>query len=182
MAVQFDSGDLARRARQGGETLARACAAQKGLHVIDATAGLGRDACLLLAAGAEVTAIEQQPVLAFWLRENLRSAGLKIPVLESPAEQVLGVQSCDVVYLDPMFPHREKSAAVGRESRVLQAFAPPPESTDEARLLDAAWASCRYRVVVKRPIKAPPLAGREPSASLKGKAVRFDIYGKQRLP
>ena len=173
---------MARRARQGGELLARACAAHKGLRVVDATAGLGRDASLLAAAGAQVVAIEHQPALAFWLRENLNAAGLSIPVVEANAEDYLRANPCDVVYLDPMFPHRGKSAAVGAESRVLQAFAAPPSDQDQSALLDAAIAACVYRVVVKRPIKAPALAGRTPSASLRGKAVRFDIYGKAKLP
>ena len=174
--------DVARRARQGGETLAKACGAGKGLRVLDATAGLGRDALLLQAAGAKVTACERSAALRFWLQENLHAAGLSLEVSPLDAVDLLANESFDVIYLDPMFPHKAKSAAVGAESRVLQAFAAPPSLDEETQLLENAIARCVYRVVVKRPIKAPPLAERAPSASLKGKAVRFDIYGVKKLP
>ena len=184
LSIDFDAGDLARRARQGGEMLARACGASKGLSMIDATAGLGRDSVLLACAGARVTALENHPALAWWLAQNLAMARSipDIQCIQADATRYLAEHTCEVVYLDPMFPHRDKSAAVGRESKVLQAFAPPPSELDEVALFDAAWDSCQYRVVVKRPIKAPFLAGREPASSLKGKAVRFDLYGKRKLP
>ena len=183
-SLTFDGGNLARRSRQGGETLARACGAAKGLRIIDATGGLGRDAYLLASAGAQVVALERDPTLAFFLTHNLERAGLveEVAVLQADAMDYLAENEADVVYLDPMFPHREKSAAVGGESRVLQAFASIPESREESELLEAAWQACRYRVVVKRPVKAPPLAGRAPVSSLKGKAIRFDLYGKAKLP
>ncbi len=183
-SLTFDGGDLARRSRQGGETLARACGAAKGLRIIDATGGLGRDAYLLASAGAQVVALERDPTLAFFLTHNLERAGLveEVAVLQADAMDYLAENEADVVYLDPMFPHREKSAAVGGESRVLQAFASIPESREESELLEAAWQACHYRVVVKRPVKAPPLAGRAPVSSLKGKAIRFDLYGKAKLP
>ena len=180
LRIDFHAGDLARRARQGGEMLAKAVAAAKGLHVVDATAGLGRDAFLMMSAGARVTAIESSPVLGFWLAQNAR--GTALTVLEGAAQEHLAGLAPDVIYLDPMFPHRQKSAQVGGESQFLQAFAPPPDAIEQAELLTLALATARYRVVVKRPIKAPALADRVPSASIKGKAVRFDLYGIRKLP
>ena len=182
-SLTFDEGDLARRSRQGGETLARACGAAKGLTIIDATGGLGRDAYLLASAGAQVVALERDPTLAFFLTHNLERAGLagQVAVLQADAMDYLAENEADVVYLDPMFPHREKSAAVGGESRILQAFASIPES-QESPIARGSWNACRYRVVVKRPVKAPPLTGRAPVSSLKGKAIRFDLYGKAKLP
>lgn len=170
--------------RQGGETLARACGASKGLSIVDATTGLGRDAVLLASAGATVDAVEQNTALAWWLEQNLSLVHPKLAVTvhSTQAEHYLQDHVADVVYLDPMFPHKTKSAAVGAESRVLQAFAGPPTALDEASLFDAAWQACHYRVVVKRPIKAGFLADQTPVTSLKGKAIRFDIYGKRKLP
>ena len=184
LAIDFDGGDLARRMRQGGEMLARACGAAKGLSIIDATAGLGRDAVLLAGAGARVIALEQNTALAWWLTQNLEAASqpLDVQCIHQNSVEYLQNHTADVVYLDPMFPHREKSAAVGGESKVLQAFAGVPSDLDEAALFEAAWQACEYRVVVKRPIKASPLANRTPASSLKGKAVRFDLYGKRKLP
>ena len=87
----------------------------------------------------------------------------------------------DVIYLDPMFPTKTKRAAVGREAQVLQAFA-TPDSPQDDQLLTWALDTALRRVVVKRPIKAPPLAGPHPTSAVKGRAVRFDIYGKRKLP
>lgn len=180
LVIDFGQGDLARRARQGNETLAKAVGASKGLHVVDATAGLGRDAYLMSAAGARVTAIECSPTLGFWLQCNAQGTDMR--VVSGQAREWLPQLQPDVVYLDPMFPHRQKSAAVGGESLFLQSFAPPPDTQEQRELLDMALAYAEYRVVVKRPIKAPPLADRKPTASLKGKAVRFDLYGIKKLP
>ena len=45
----------------------------------------------------------------------------------------------------------------------------------EAELLDAALAARPRKVVIKRPPKGPYLAGKKPSYSLTGKAVRYDV-------
>ena len=79
----------------------------------------------------------------------------------------------DVVYLDPMFPARTKSAAVKKKFQLLHHLEAP--CADEDALMDAALAAGPRRVVVKRPVKAPVLAGVRPSHSVAGKAVRFDV-------
>ena len=79
----------------------------------------------------------------------------------------------DVVYLDPMFPGRTKSAAVKKKFQLLHHLEAP--CADEDALMDAALAAGPRRVVVKRPVKAPVLAGVRPSHSVAGKAVRFAV-------
>ncbi|MCP4343527.1 MAG: class I SAM-dependent methyltransferase [Desulfobulbaceae bacterium] len=83
-------------------------------------------------------------------------------------------EKVDVVYLDPMFPERRKSALVKKELQMLQLLA-QPDSVPE-KLLTAALQVATHRVVVKRPVKAPFLADCSPSHSLSGKTVRFDVY------
>ena len=53
-----------------------------------------------------------------------------------------------------------------------------PSSDDHARLLAAALACARRRVVVKRPARAEPLpSARAPDLAVPGgHTVRFDIY------
>ena len=80
----------------------------------------------------------------------------------------------DVVYLDPMFPHRKKSAAVKKEMRLFQQLLGPDEDADA--LLQPALALALKRVVVKRPAGAPYLADKKPQIEMQGKANRFDIY------
>ena len=77
----------------------------------------------------------------------------------------------------PMFPERRKSAAVRKEMALLQQLLEGDAAADAGEgLLDWARASPVARVVVKRPLRAPFLGGREPSHSLRGKAVRFDVH------
>ncbi len=79
-----------------------------------------------------------------------------------------------VVHLDPMFPSRDKSALVKKEMRL---FKPLVGADDDApELLAAALALATHRVVVKRPRKAPAIAGTQPTYSLDGKSSRYDIY------
>lgn len=88
----------------------------------------------------------------------------KIPTARHPA----------VVYLDPMYPHRSKSALVKKEMRILRILVGDDE--DSAKLLTSALQVANKRVVVKRPAYAPPLTGLEPNLVFKTKNNRFDVY------
>ena len=79
----------------------------------------------------------------------------------------------DVVYLDPMFPARTKSAAVKKKFQLIHHLEAPCQN--EGALLAAAISAGPRKVVVKRPAKGPHLAGVKPSHSLAGKAVRYDV-------
>lgn len=172
-------------ANLGRELLVRAVRV-KGVpapHVVDATAGLGDDALLLAAAGCRVTMFERDPVIAALLddalaraREDPRLAGIAERMDLAEGDSVTGLRSLaeppDVVYLDPMFPGRTKSAAVKKKFQLLHRLERP--CGDEGALMDAARAARPRKIVVKRPVKGPYLAGVKPSHSLAGKAVRFD--------
>lgn len=60
----------------------------------------------------------------------------------------------DVVYLDPMYPHRQKSALVKKEMRVFQSLVGNDDDADS--LLIPAMTIAKRRVVVKRPNYASP--------------------------
>ena len=79
----------------------------------------------------------------------------------------------DVVLLDPMFPERRKSASVKKKAQLLQRLQTPEK--DEAAMLDAAIGARPRKVVVKRPLKGPFLAGVKPAYQIAGKAVRYDV-------
>lgn len=78
----------------------------------------------------------------------------------------------DVIYLDPMFPERTKSAAVKKKFQLIHILENPCENEEE--LLSTALNVRPRKVVIKRPVKGPFLANTKPSYSLKGKAVRYD--------
>ena len=175
-----------RPGRLGRELLVKAVRVRgvEGIRVFDATAGLGEDSMLLAAAGFSVTMCEGDPVIAALLADGLRRAaddlelsGIvgRMSLVEGDSIEILPslTEAPDVVYLDPMFPARTKSAAVKKKFQLLHRLESP--CADEASLMDAALAAHPRKIVVKRPIKAPVLAGVRPSRSISGKAVRYDV-------
>lgn len=188
LRVDFLAGPLAfRQKQQGKELLLRAVAgkSKEALHIVDATGGLGRDAFLLAAAGHEVLICEQQAVLAALLADGLDRAladpaGAAIASrmqlrVENALHLLHDIAPPEVIYLDPMFPERRKSASVKKEAQFLQELV-PYKPTEDARLLEQARALARQRTVVKRPLAAEFLGQQQASFSLKGKTIRFDIY------
>jgi len=172
--------------------IARAVGLNKGVlpSVVDVTAGLGRDAFVLASLGCEVTLLERSPVIGELLFYALKEAEhsemadiiARMTYIQADATNWLKQQAsavADVVYLDPMYPHREKSSLVKKEMRLFQALV--GEDLDDARLLEAALEKARYRVVVKRPRKGDAIKGQKPSLQLMGKSCRYDIYTLKRL-
>ncbi|MBU2894596.1 class I SAM-dependent methyltransferase [Colwellia sp. D2M02] len=193
--VDFVEGAVAHRRKFGGgrgQDIAKAVGLKHGFtpHVLDATAGLGRDAFVLASLGCQLTLMERMPVVAALLDDGIERAKLNSEVNDiannmqlihaSSIESMSLATTPDVVYLDPMFPHREKSAAVKKEMRIFQSLV--GEDLDADNLLEPALALAKYRVVVKRPSYAPPLDNKKPSMSINMKKNRFDVYVKQAIP
>lgn len=196
--VDFVAGKLGHRRRFGGgrgQPLAKAIGLKSGKNptVIDATAGLGRDAFVLASLGAQVMLIERSPILAALLEDGLgrafHDAELKTIVSERMnlvtadaiewLTQLPTEQHPDVIYMDPMYPHRNKSALVKKEMRVLRELVGDDE--DSSQLLHVALTCAKHRVAVKRPRTAPILSGsilnnRKPSSTVESKNTRYDIY------
>lgn len=190
LAADWLSAEMLRRIAGGRrQLLARAVGMRKDLdlHVIDATAGLGRDGFTLAALGARVSLLERQAPIAAVLRdarqraladprENLRAAATRITIIETDSRSWLALNTIasDTVYLDPMYPHAGKSALPQKDMQLLRAISGGDSDADT--LLSAALASPARRIAVKRAAAAPPLAGRRPDAQLRGSQARFDIY------
>lgn len=197
--VDFAHGAADHRRQYGGgrgQMVAKAVGLKAGVNprVLDATAGLGGDAYVLACLGAQVHMQERNPVVYSLLSDGLSRLQ---QVAESQAPDLLavagrlslapdlcrseqGMTAADVVYLDPMFPSREKSAAVKKEMTAFHSLV--GEDPDQDGLLAQALDAARYRVVVKRPRKAPWLAGQKPALALTGKSSRFDIYTLRKMP
>jgi 16S rRNA (guanine1516-N2)-methyltransferase len=192
--VDFASGAATYRRKFGGGTsegIAKAVGLHKTkqLRVLDATAGLGRDAFVLAALGAHVIMVERNPLVAALLQDGLRRAALDVELaawlpermqlwpmtsLAAMAQATAQAIAIDVVFLDPMFPPREKSALVKKEMRAFHQVV--GEDLDADALLAPALALAGKRVVVKRPGYADDLAGRAPTLRVMGKNNRFDVY------
>jgi len=175
------------RQRHQREAIVRACGITRESHpwVVDATAGLGRDAFVLATAGATVTLLERSPVVHALLVDGLQRAAAADADTPTTRMHPRPVDAVDwlrnhgappgpaAVYLDPMYTGRRRGAA-GKELALLQALLPPP--MDESALLIAARAAATDRVVVKRHRLALPLAGEPPDYQLPGRSTRFDVY------
>lgn len=196
--AEFVTGKMGYRREHGGgagQLVAKAVGLHKtkaNLHVLDATAGLGQDAFVLAGLGCTVTLFERNPVIHALLADGLERAALNVdcaPIIErmtlrqgSSIDWLAQADesAADVVYLDPMFPHRDKSALVKKEMQVFRMVV--GDDDDSESLLSAALECATYRVVVKRPRKAPSIPGREPTTRVEGKSSRYDIYSIKALP
>lgn len=191
IAVDFVEGTMAHRRKFGGgrgEAVAKAVGIKGGYlpTVIDATAGLGRDAFVLAAIGCKVLLVERNPIVAALLEDGLNRAYQDAEIGEFMQERMIladvsniaqlnpQIQNADVVYLDPMYPHKQKSALVKKEMRVFQHLVGADLDSDNFFL--PAKGLAKKRVVVKRPDYAPFLAEQKPDFSHITKNHRFDIY------
>jgi len=188
--VDFVGGAVGHRHRFGGgrgQALPRAAGLVRGATppVVDATAGLGRDAFLLASLGAEVVLIERSPAVHALLAEGMEQAREasaehaaiigRMTLLLGDARSLLPTLSPEVVLVDPMHPPRGNSALVKQEMRLLRDVV--GDDPDARELMEAALAAASRRVVLKWPIKAEPMAGlRVPSHSIVGKSTRYDVF------
>ena len=193
LLIDYTSGEIAYRAKHGGgrkQSLAKSIGLKPGYSptVIDATAGLGRDAFVLANLGCQVRMIERSPIMACLLDDALRRAGFDEPlsawihqrlqlVTGDACEQIpllCNTSPADVIYIDPMYPPRSKSALVKKEMRFIQALV--GKDIDSASLLTVARQHAKKRVVVKRPSYAAVLVGEKPTHTIESKNTRYDVY------
>jgi len=189
--VDFVSSKSEYRRKYGGgrkQAIAKAIGLKKGATplVVDATAGLGRDAFVLASLGCRVHMIERSPAVAALLEDGLNRAKFD-PEIGVWVSQLISFEtgdSCkilpalsfepDVIYLDPMYPEKRKPALVKKEMRIFKDLVGCDD--DAGVLLNIALKTVCGRVVVKRPAQADWLAGQKPDTSIMTKKNRFDIY------
>lgn len=153
--------------------------------VLDATAGCGREAFLIASSGCEVILCERHPTVANLLREALLRATEALDLLPTLSRMTLH-HTCaihyllnhpdfypDVIYCDPMFEPRQKSALVKKELQYLQRIVGQDE--DAAQLVKLALSKAKKRVVVKRALSAP-LLWPKVDITYKARSHRFDVY------
>jgi 16S rRNA (guanine1516-N2)-methyltransferase len=199
--VDFIAGAVAHRRKYGGgkgQMIAKAVGIKPGVYpsVLDLTAGLGKDAFVLATLGCVVTLVERNAIVFSALQKGMEDAQTYAQQEDPALTQILArmhlIQrdSLDyltshtplmqqVIYLDPMFPERKKSAAVKKDMILLQQLVGDDPDSDELFL--QAMKAGAHRVVVKRPRIAPCLADQKPSLVFEGNSSRFDVYPLQKL-
>ena len=190
LRCDFVGGAVQHRLRFGGgrgQDLPKAAGFKPGInpHIIDATAGLGRDAFLLASLGATVTMIERSTEMHALLHDGMARAldagGVtaeiisRMKLIHGDAIQLLPGLSAKIVLVDPMHPPRNKSALVKAEMRQIRAIVGIDD--DQTRLMQTALAHASRRVVLKWPAKAAPMADIPPAShQIIGKSVRYDVF------
>jgi 16S rRNA (guanine1516-N2)-methyltransferase len=192
LAFDFVGGAVGYRFRAGharGHPLARATGVTRHEtappHVVDATAGLGRDAFLLASLGARVTLIERSAEVHGLLQAGMAAAreaggewaaviGRMTLVLGDARDLLPGLRP-EIITVDPMHPPRRGTALVKKEMRILREAV--GSDADALQLMGVALASATKRVVLKWPLRAPALPGLpKPSYQVAGKTVRYDVF------
>jgi 16S rRNA (guanine1516-N2)-methyltransferase len=191
--IDFITGTLAHRRQFGGgknQPLARAIGIKPGSipRVLDATAGLAKDAFVLATLGVPVIMLERSPFVAALIADAIHRAAddeAFSPLLQNGFE-LINVNAIDylsgltpenkpeVIYLDPMYPEKQKTALVKKNMRILQKLL--GGDTDSEYLLSVARHKAFRRVVVKRPKTAGPIADMKPAFAIASKNTRYDVY------
>lgn len=180
-----------RRLQGGGELIGKAVNHAAKPLVWDATGGLGRDAFVLATLGLSVCVYERHPAVYCLLYDGLERAracadtaviaariSLRFgdAVKEMQRACTSGEPRPDVVYLDPMYPERRKSAAVKKEMAYFHELVGADSVNDDGSLLRAARSVSAKRIVVKRPRLGEFLDDAVPAYQYTGKSTRFDVY------
>jgi 16S rRNA (guanine1516-N2)-methyltransferase len=190
--VDFLSGSTAHRQQYGGgkgQAIAKAIGLKtaKSLPtVLDATAGLAKDAFVIASLGCPVIMVEQSPIIAKLVQDGIERAihdenfslvvenGFKL-IQQNSIEYLKSLSELpDVIYLDPMYPDRKKSALVKKNMQILQKLLGVDQETD--KLLEVALQHAKNRVVVKRPKGAEQISNQKPNTTIESKKTRYDVY------
>ena len=202
--IDFISGDLAHRQKYGGgrgQSIAKAIGLKQGTpppSVLDATAGLAKDAYVLACLGCSMTLVERSPYIVELIKDAIHRAeedehfkmilnkGFEV-INKSSIEYLIELENKtssesnnpnviypEVIYLDPMYPDKKKSASVKKNMQILQKLLGKDEDTQE--LLNAALNVATKRVVVKRPKGAENLTELKPTYTVESKKTRYDVY------
>lgn len=193
--VDFVSGKTNHRRLHGGgkgQDIAKAI----GLHkikyptVLDLTAGMGGDAFVLATLGAKITMVERNVITHALLNDAINRAKLSADdelqaiisrMTLKNEDALLTLENLnsnnlpDVIYIDPMFPTRSKSAQVKKEMQFFHEIIGPDEDSENLLLKSLNLAT--KRIVVKRPRLAEKLTNKTQSAfEISGKSTRYDVY------
>ncbi len=191
--IDFDEPAQRRRWSSRAQPLVRALG-RTCERVVDATAGFGRDAFTIAAAGHSVIALERHAVLHALLDDALARARASADA--TTADVAARIESrCldaaewlaafdrgattdarpDVVYFDPMFASDGRTALPKKTMQLLRRLLGPDPVTATTVLVERAMRVARRRVVVKRHRDDPPLVPTSTPAVV-GRRIRFDVY------
>ncbi len=156
----------------------------------DFTFGLGADSLAMAAKGFNVLAFERSPILFVFNSIALQRGpekgfpfSAKIKYFFTDAKEACrtwknqgvfeGFEAPEIIYLDPMFVEKKKSALPGKEMQILKNLVGGDLDKDE--LFTMALDVCKNRVLYKRPLHAPQIND-GPQHIFKGKSHKIEMY------
>jgi 16S rRNA (guanine1516-N2)-methyltransferase len=191
-SIGFSSGSMGYRYWKGqsrAHPLVRALgkSISKLPNIIDATAGLGRDAFILASVGCHVTMIERNPKIFAMLAEAVAAEKAKdnglaavldrMTLLHGDAKALLPSLSADIIVIDPMHPERKSSALTKIDLRLLREVV--GGNADASLLVQIALTCKCEKVILKWPAQADALEGLpKPNHSIIGRTTRYDVFVK----
>lgn len=200
ISIDFLKGPLAHRQQFGGgrgQAIAKAMGLKSGITpaILDTTAGLAGDAFVLATLGCAVTLLERSPIIFALIEDAVERASLSdkfqniikqgFNIINTDANDFITQQLTtnspkpDVIYIDPMYPERKKSARVKKDMQILQRLHGNDDTTSQ--LLENALLYAKKRVVVKRPLHAETISKKTPNTCIKSKKTRYDIYTLEKM-
>jgi len=200
ISIDFLKGPLAHRQQFGGgrgQAIAKAMGLKSGITpaILDTTAGLAGDAFVLATLGCPITLIERSPIIFALIEDAVERASLSdkfqsileqgFNIINADANDFITQQLIknstkpDVIYIDPMYPERKKSALVKKDMQILQRLHGNDDTTSQ--LFENALLYAKKRVVVKRPLHADTISKKVPNTSIKSKKTRYDIYTIEKM-
>ena len=157
----------------------------KEVEIFDLTAGLGRDAVLMLLKGFRVRLVEKNFYIYTLLKnalENLHNSKYeylaeRLSVVNADSFEYLKQQifnKQEICYLDPMFPGNNKGALPKKNMQILQNLNMEDKQKDNAYEMVKKAQKYFKKVILKRPIKAVR-EGKE-NYIIEGKSIRFEVF------
>jgi 16S rRNA (guanine1516-N2)-methyltransferase len=157
-------------------------------HVVDATGGLGVDSFTLAFMGFKVTLIERDPII-FTLLQDGYQRGLQSDEIKEVLSRITLVnedsfdylkrlygdgtkEMPDVIYLDPMYPHRDKVALPKKTMILARRFLPQTAGLEE--FVESTRHYCKHKVVLKRPYYET--SDNPETKKFKGRSTNFEIF------
>ncbi len=180
-----------KRSPQEKDLLRTALGKTKKLKILDATAGLCRDALRMAHWGHTVCACERDPSLAQLLLQCFEEAKSdpfyskwiqRLLVVSTSTEEFLLTHpdaAFDVVVIDAMFPDEKRKGLPKKNIQELKALLKNDKDNAEeifSFCWKYTWALPPKKILVKRPLKAPPFKGIKASHEYKGRSHRWDLY------
>ena len=200
VSIDFLKGSLAHRQQFGGgrgQAIAKAMGLKSGITpmILDTTAGLAGDAFVLATLGCPITLIERSPIIFALIEDAVERASLNekfqsiikqgFNIINTDASDFITQQLAenspkpDVIYIDPMYPDRKKSALVKKDMQILQRL--HGNNDTSSQLFKNALLYAKKRVVVKRPLHAETISQKVPNTCIKSKKTRYDIYTLEKM-